>query len=358
MMTILNSTYQLKFTFCLLLLISYLNTSAQDAQLSQYYAAPMYLNPAIVGSSGDGRATMNYRNQWVGIPSNYITFIAGFDTPLPKNNISIGGQIQQDIMAQNGGSLVNRTSFNATGGYKIKINKKYTVSFGLQVGFEQSSLDFDQLIFGDQISDDGITNGATKEKVDQESNVYPDISSGVLVYGKNVWLGLSFYHMNQPITSKYSNGDNYLPLRFSMQAGYRIPLTYKWHGSVPDYSDKYVSVMCHYESQGKQDQLSTGAILNVKPILFGVWYRGLILKESEDPTIYNHDALVVMSGVEYKNMVFGYSFDLPIGGLSIDEGMSHEVSLKYNFNFYPDYRKRKRKSKQGLLTDKCPIPNL
>ncbi|WP_287060456.1 type IX secretion system membrane protein PorP/SprF, partial [Algoriphagus sp.] len=40
---------------------------AQDPQYSQYYAAPLYLNPAMAGGELTGRVGFNYRNQWPSI---------------------------------------------------------------------------------------------------------------------------------------------------------------------------------------------------------------------------------------------------------------------------------------------------
>ena len=40
---------------------------AQDPEFSQYYAAPLYLNPAFAGTSVDHRFIANYRNQWPNI---------------------------------------------------------------------------------------------------------------------------------------------------------------------------------------------------------------------------------------------------------------------------------------------------
>ncbi|NDE62667.1 MAG: type IX secretion system membrane protein PorP/SprF, partial [Cyclobacteriaceae bacterium] len=37
---------------------------AQDIQYSQYYANPIYLNPAMTGSTGMTRLGVNFRNQW------------------------------------------------------------------------------------------------------------------------------------------------------------------------------------------------------------------------------------------------------------------------------------------------------
>ncbi|MDE5762799.1 MAG: type IX secretion system membrane protein PorP/SprF, partial [Bacteroidales bacterium] len=37
---------------------------AQDMHLSQLYSNPLYLNPAFAGTSGCGRISAAYRNQW------------------------------------------------------------------------------------------------------------------------------------------------------------------------------------------------------------------------------------------------------------------------------------------------------
>ena len=37
---------------------------AQDPQFTQFYANPLYLNPAFAGTARCPRICMNYRNQW------------------------------------------------------------------------------------------------------------------------------------------------------------------------------------------------------------------------------------------------------------------------------------------------------
>ena len=52
---------------------------AQDPAFSQFYANPLYLNPAFAGSNECPRANLNYRDQWPGIGRTYITTSASFD---------------------------------------------------------------------------------------------------------------------------------------------------------------------------------------------------------------------------------------------------------------------------------------
>ncbi|OHX66234.1 PorP/SprF family type IX secretion system membrane protein [Flammeovirga pacifica] len=331
---------------------------AQDAQLSQFYASPLYLNPSLAGTGGDGRANINYRNQWIGVPLNYNTFMASFDTPIPKKNIGLGILAHQDLLGVSSGPTMSRFTFNISGAYHLKINKKHNLSLGLQAGIQQSSLGFNQLVFDDQIDNNGNINGSTADKLSDQNKIYPDISSGIMYYTDHFWVGAAFYHMNQPSISRLENGIDILPLRYSINAGYKIPLTYRWKGAIADYNDKTISLMMHYQSQGTSDQLSIGANLNYNPLLFGIWYRGLPLKLNNHPDKINHDAIVLMSGVKLKKVTIGYSFDFPIGGLKVGEGNSHEISIRYDFNFFPNYYKKRNLKKDNPSQVNCPLPTL
>ena len=52
---------------------------AQDPAFSQFYANPLYLNPALAGSANCPRVILNYRNQWPGIAATYVTYSASYD---------------------------------------------------------------------------------------------------------------------------------------------------------------------------------------------------------------------------------------------------------------------------------------
>ena len=76
---------------------------AQDFQLSQYDANPLYLNPAMTGlrlnDDWDYRFTLNYRGQKGNAGKSNKTFACGFD--MPFNNKFSFGQF-----------IINNNSFN------------------------------------------------------------------------------------------------------------------------------------------------------------------------------------------------------------------------------------------------------
>ena len=55
---------------------------AQDPEFSQFYANPLYLNPALAGVTICARANANYRNQWPAI--GHQPAIAHTKTPTPR----------------------------------------------------------------------------------------------------------------------------------------------------------------------------------------------------------------------------------------------------------------------------------
>jgi type IX secretion system PorP/SprF family membrane protein len=72
----------MNFKRLLLLGLCYISLQAvaQDPTFTQFYSNPVYLNPALAGSSGCPRIALNYRNQWPQLTGNYVTYAAAYDT--------------------------------------------------------------------------------------------------------------------------------------------------------------------------------------------------------------------------------------------------------------------------------------
>ncbi|KXX68789.1 type IX secretion system membrane protein PorP/SprF [Flammeovirga sp. SJP92] len=329
---------------------------AQDTQFSQYYATPMYLNPALTGSGGQTRAVVNYRKQWAGLPSSIVSFMAAFDHNFKYKNFSLGGYIKQDQFGVNEGTPLTHLEAIASGSYTIGINQYMGLNLGLQVGYGQNKLDRSALIFNDQLDSFGYTGGATNEPFINDQVNYADVSTGAMLYGEKYWVGVGLKHITTPNIS-FLGEQAYLPVKVSVEAGYMIPLEYKGHRThIPEYKRRSITIAGHYQSQGKNDQLSIGAYLHYAPLLFGVWYRGLpLLKSAEKDNAINHDAVVLLTGIKMGNINFGYSYDITTSDLPQQNANSHEISLQYTFNLYKDYRK---KPKRKPLELSCPSPLL
>src|SRR4051812_29056728 len=154
-----------------LILMSVANfASAQDLIYSQFYNAPGYLNPALNGQfDGDLRLNMIYRSQWSKVPGalhNY-TFSADYQVP------DFGGGVGIIINKSSEGTA-NLSKLNISGIYSYSVEiRESTLSFGLQGGLTNRRIDYDRLVFSDQIDAGGlIFGGATGATVPINNNKY------------------------------------------------------------------------------------------------------------------------------------------------------------------------------------------
>jgi len=69
------------YYFLLIVLLFSCSTAfGQDPIFSQFYAAPLQINPAFTGNTYTPNIALNYRNQWSGWPGTaYSTYAASVD---------------------------------------------------------------------------------------------------------------------------------------------------------------------------------------------------------------------------------------------------------------------------------------
>lgn len=217
--------YLIAFCSCILL-----SLHAQDFQLSMYDAAPLFLNPAMTGlMESKMRFHAQFRNQWNAVAYKPLTTaLASFD--VPKGKWGFGGQItnmRAGIGNYNSLQLIGSVS------YAVPIdNKKYhNLSFGLQAGFNQKTIEYQVLTFDSQwtIAGGGTfdRNLASGENFGNGVQFQEQVNFGVLYfYGKqqtrfNPFAGFSAFNLTSPKES-FVGGDNRLPRRFFYNAGVRI----------------------------------------------------------------------------------------------------------------------------------------
>ena len=303
---------------------------AQDPQYSQYYAAPLYLNPAFAGAELMGRVGFNYRNQWPSIEAQFTTFSAYYDTYLPEYNSGIGVHVMQD---SEGASKLRSTSVSAMYSYELRLADKLYFRPGFQASYIRREIGFyENLVFANQIDPLDPTGpllpGATIPGLGDPVGLF-SLSAGGLLFTNNAWLGFTAHHLNQPNQS-FVDGLSPLPRKLSLHAGYRISLG---QGSMRrDFThmskQRYLTPTINYKRQGPFEQLDLGAYFYVEPILLGLWYRGLPYKPVEAQS--NRDAIVVMVGVNLlSGLSIGYSFDYTVSQLGIQSGGAHELSLSW-----------------------------
>ena len=92
---------------------------AQDPQFSQFYAAPLYHNPAFTGAAHKGRLVGNYRNQWPSIPGAFVTTSFSIDNYFKSYNSGFGLVATRD---QAGSGGLSTTSLSLNYAYEINFS--------------------------------------------------------------------------------------------------------------------------------------------------------------------------------------------------------------------------------------------
>ena len=117
---------------------------AQDHLYSQFFNSPLYLNPALTGQfQGDLRMNFIYRNQFTSIPGSLNYLSASIDYNIPKFGGGIGLIFTK---SSEGTAYLNENNISGTYAYSVG-SDDFVLSFGLQAGITNRTVDYSKLIF-------------------------------------------------------------------------------------------------------------------------------------------------------------------------------------------------------------------
>ena len=157
---------------------------AQDPIFSQFWSAPLQINPAFAGNTNSPHVALNYRNQWPELNNAYITYSLAYDQFLPSLNIGYGLSILSD---EAGNGLLKTNKISGFFAYRVQVNRDFYLKIGVEGSAVQARYDWSKFIFYDQIDDrfGHTTPGGSPiptEEIPPEnlSNSYFDISAGLL----------------------------------------------------------------------------------------------------------------------------------------------------------------------------------
>lgn len=303
----------LAFLFCAVLL----PLGAQDAVFSQFYAAPLRLNPALAGVSTAPRFTANYRAQHTSYPSAFTTIAASYEQPIEGTPSSFGLRLMSDRQLE--GAYKN-TEFALVYSYDVQVNDYINARLGLAAGILSTSLDFNTLTFGDVLDPVIGADGATMEALAAASKTSADFGMGIVLYGKNYYGGISFDHMNRPDESLIELNSNLYsgrPQRMTITAGAQFDIKRFSNRRRPSY----ITPNFLYASQAKFRQLNMGAYFGYGDVAIGGWYRH---------AFENADGFIAAISVRKDVLKIGFSYDAVVSALrSVPGGLgsTFEVSL-------------------------------
>ena len=326
---------------CLIIFLGLLvsEVHAQDPQFSQYYNAPLYLNPGFTGSTPHHRFVFNHRNQWPGLPQSFSTFAASYDVYVDELSSGFGVLATTDRMGSAGWRTTN---IGLLYSFKVRLTDNLVFSPGLNFGYGVNGLDRTKLVLGDGLEFDGISLDPELARIMNKS--YFDFSSGFVLYSRKTWIGASFSHLNRPNLS-IINEVSRLPMKTTIQAGTRITLG---EGPTAGPNLSYLTPSFIFRMQGPFTQFDIGMNYHIDPIAVGFWYRGKLYEKNLIGNL-SQDAIVFQFGFMFENMQIGYSYDFTVSELETASGGAHEIAMIFEFST----KSRRSPKKKGKLIP-CP----
>ena len=307
---------------------------SQDAQFSQFYANPLFLNPALAGFTECGRVNLNYRNQWPSLSNDYITYSASYDQSIPSINSGFGVLAMSD--RQGDGALV-RNSVSVFYSYQLQVSDPIVISFGVQGGYYMEALDTQKLVYADQIdpTTGNISPESQEQGPDNENVAVVDFAAGaVMAYLDQWFVGIAVHHLTQPNISFYNSSESKLPMKFTLHGGVNINLTQGGLGNNrPD--DWVLEPQLLFMQQEHFSQLNVGLYVSRYPIVLGAWFRH---------NFSNPDAIVGLIGLKFSNIRIGYSYDYTVSNIGGSSGGAHEITFAWDFCIYKQSSRRRIKA--------------
>ena len=330
-----------KILITVFIALSFGKLFSQDRQFTQFYASPLSLNPALTGMfDGKYRVGTIYRDQWRGLLDQpFQSFSFGADLRLEpfrpnvsKDRIGMGLLFSRDI--------INTLDFSTTqiamsGAYHKALDNGATqfLSLGVQIGLNQRNVNYENLSFQDQWNGVDGYSFPSREKLPENNFGYSDMSVG-LNYSVNpapktaFFAGLAIHHFNQPNVS-FFKGDEIPAIglfpRYSVHVAAQLPIN-REHTII-------LSPRLNASSQGPHLTANVGTNFRITidktyntALHIGSWVRPV--KNADD---FSLDAIVLLAGFEFNNILVGASYDLNLPNLKNYRSLQNvfEISIIY-----------------------------
>ena len=320
----------------------------QDPRLSQFYAAPMQVNPALCGVfEGRYRGAMNYRVLYPTLFSErpFRTYSASAEWRsriVNRDYAGFGVAVQQD---EAGTAGFERSNFMFGASFLKQLSggrgasaEHYLVA-GTQAGLLQHALQGDRLWFSSQYDrggnrvDQGLPSGEPVSGPLRRVN--PDLQAGLLWYAvfdenASIYAGAALHHILSPDISLLDGEGVALFRRWTAHGGGEIPFS-KQLSALP-------AIMV--TSQGPSLSATTGAnIRYANPywrdlaLRSGLWAHLSNQSAGDNPSL-GLDALVFVAVFELERWNLGFSYDVTASSLrrsNYSRG-AFEIALTY---FHP-----------------------
>ena len=337
--------------FSLIMLIAG-GIGAQDIHFSQFYMAPLHLNPAMTGvMECTDRLSANYRNQWSSVITKpFQTYSVSYDKKFAVAQYDYAGAGLSIWGDQVGTANLSTYQARLSGSYSKYLGgdrrKAHYLVGGVEIAYTSRSINFDKLRWGIQHDGQGDWDPTILDQENLENNNYQylDMGVGLLYFSRlsefsSFYFGLSSSHINRPQQSFLDNNQVKLYSKYTVHGGAEFSL------------NENFSVLPGFVSffQGPSFQLNAGTSARFylsnfedfqESFQFGVWAR-MVNNYNFDienqmvvdgSTSFGVDAVILSARFDYQQFGVGFSYDINVSDLSeASNGRGgFELSLIYN----------------------------
>ena len=323
---------------------------ASDPHFSQFYAAPLLLNPAMTGAfSCNYRLTGIFRGQWGSVLKDES--VPMFRTPSVSLDFRTNKAFMQGdafgfgvffLNDKAGESKFQTNRWGLSIAYHKSLDRRneHFLTLGFTTAMWDRSIYFKGLEFPNQnnngLFDPSIPN---YEFLVNDNFLFWDISLGLMYTGKfgrrgrsSGYIGFAADHLNRPNESFLGDQSVRLPMKFTAHGGFRFPIKGRF-----DAQPKFI-----YMNQGVSHELNLGADIRIlfeerepqgNNFRFGAMFRlvGGDAKAAWHDAQLNSEAVIINAGVEFANINVSAAYDVNVSQLvkgSQSQG-AFEIALSY-----------------------------
>ncbi len=205
------------------------------------------------------------------------------------------------------------------------------LTLGIQGGLSQRNVNYESLTFHDEFDGTSGYNLPTGEDLPENNFSFTDYNVGLNYTAQvgrsgNIFAGLALHHFLQPKISFYDNGTegSKLYMKISGQLAANIPLT----------RDNRVSLLPRFlvAKQGPHMEINTGTNFRFAMGQYGstALHIGSWVRPVRNDDAIGLDAVVALVGLEFNNVLLGFSYDLNLRALEAKQRQgAFEISITY-----------------------------
>lgn len=307
---------------------------ATDPHFSQFYAAPMLLNPAMTGAFDcNYRINAIYRSQWGSVLRDEA--VPMFSTPSVSADFRTNkGFMQGDafgfgayFLSDKAGEskfTTNRWGISIAYHKSLDRRNEHFISLGFTSAIWQRSIDLVNLQFPVQNRNGSFAGDIPNGEAFVNNNLlFWDVSTGLMYTGRfgrwakaSGYLGFAVDHLNRPYESFLGDGSVRLPMKYTIHGGYRFPLKGRF-----DLQPKMI-----YMRQGVSNELNFGTDIRIvfeereregNNFKFGAMFRmvGGDANAAWHDGVLNPESVILNAGVEWNHITFSAAYDVNVSSL-------------------------------------------